>query len=110
MRIYIGVALAALAISSPAVAKDGSWYAGIDAGVLFPKSPKNGTIGVVYTTTNATVPPGGVLPPLIPAGPASTTFTDPFDFSTNTGMDVDVNAGYDFGWFRVEGELGYKHS
>ena len=26
------------------------------------------------------------------------------------GYDVDVNAGYDFGMFRVEGELGYKHA
>ena len=26
-----------------------------------------------------------------------------------TGYDVDVIGGYDFGMFRLEGELGYKH-
>ena len=110
MRIYFGAALAALAISSPAAAKDGSWYAGIDAGVLFPKSPHGGNVFVDYTTTNATVPPGGVLPAIAIPAPADTTFTDPFDFHTNTGFDADLVGGYDFGWFRVEGELAYKHS
>ena len=27
-----------------------------------------------------------------------------------TGYDVDIIGGYDFGIFRLEGELGYKHS
>lgn len=110
MRIYIGAALAALTISSPVVAKDGSWYAGLDAGVLFPKSPQGGDIFVDYTTTNATVPAGGVLPPIAIPGPADSTFNGPFDFHTNTGFDADIVGGYDFGMFRVEGELGYKHS
>ena len=29
---------------------------------------------------------------------------------TSTGFDVDVIGGYDFGMFRVEGELGYKRA
>src|SRR5207302_10944629 len=28
----------------------------------------------------------------------------------NEGYDIDVNGGYDFGLFRIEGELGYKHA
>src|SRR4051812_23837493 len=110
MRKYLLATSAVLMFATPAAAKDNSWYAGLDAGILFPKSPDN--IGVLadYTTTNATVPPGGVLPIGIPAGPADAAFADPFHFSTNTGIDVDLIAGYDFGWFRIEGEVGYKHS
>src|SRR3954451_15442401 len=111
MRKCLLATTALLMFATPAVAKDGSWYAGLDAGVLFPKSPSGGNVFVDYTTTNATVPPGGILPPIgIPAGPADATFDSPFNFNTNTGLDVDFVAGYDFGWFRVEGELGYKHS
>jgi opacity protein-like surface antigen len=96
--------------ATPAAAKDGSWYAGIAAGVLFPKSPSGGHIFADYSTTNATVPAGGVLPTGIPSGPADATFDNPFNFDTNTGFDADLIAGYDFGMFRVEGELGYKQS
>ena len=28
----------------------------------------------------------------------------------NTGFDIDVIGGYDFGWFRFEGEIAYKHA
>jgi OOP family OmpA-OmpF porin len=110
MHKYYLATTALLLFAAPAAAKDGSWYAGLDAGVLFPKSPSGGNLFADYTTTNATVPSGGILPGGIPAGPASATFNSPFDFKTNTGLDVDVVGGYDFGWFRVEGELGYKHS
>src|SRR4051812_9010361 len=110
MRIYFGAALAALAISSAAVAKDDSWYVGLDAGVLFPKSPRGGNVFADYTAVNATVPPGGVLPAIAIPAPLDTTFTDPFNFKTKTGFDADLVAGYDFGMFRVEAELGYKQS
>src|SRR4051794_5397794 len=108
MRYSLLSATALLMLATPAVAKDGSWYGGIEAGILFPKSPSGGNIFVDYTTTNAPVAPATTLPPLIPAGPADTTFTNPFNFNTNTGWDGDIIGGYDFGMFRVEGEIGYK--
>src|SRR3954469_11329628 len=74
MRNYYLATTALLMFAAPAAAKDGSWYAGLDAGVLFPKSPSGGDLFADYTTTNATVPPGGILPGGIPAGPASMTF------------------------------------
>src|SRR3954452_13681402 len=110
MRKYLLASAALLMFTTPAVAKDGSWYAGIEGGALFPKDPNGGTIVATYTTVNAPVAPATTLPPNIPAGPASTTFTDPFNFDTNIGLDVDLIAGFDFGMFRVEGELGYKNS
>jgi opacity protein-like surface antigen len=32
------------------------------------------------------------------------------DVDHKTGIDLDAIVGYDFGWFRVEGELGYKRA
>src|SRR5438270_13305236 len=108
MRKYYLATTVLLMFAAPAAAKDGSWYAGLDAGVLFPKSPSGGDLFAGFTSTNATVPPGGILPGGIPAGPASASCNSPFDSKTNTGIDVDVVRGYDFGWFRLEGGLGYR--
>ena len=93
MRKYLLATAAALVIATPAAARDGSPYIGIEGGVLFPKS------------TNID---------------GSINFTDPAytDYSNTriarvknkTGYDVDAIAGYDFGMFRLEGELGYKRA
>src|SRR5512142_1575253 len=109
MRKYLLATVACLTIASPAVAKDGSGYVGFELGALFPHDP-SGKAFVDFTTTNATVPPGGTLPAGIPAGPADFTVSNPFNFNTKTGWDGDIIGGYDFGMFRLEGELGYKHS
>jgi opacity protein-like surface antigen len=93
MQKYLLAAVAAAAIATPAMARDGSGYVGIEGGALFPKNQH------VDATVN---------------------FTDPLvtDIATTraatirhkTGYDVDLIGGYDFGMFRLEGELGYKRS
>ena len=96
MRKYLLAAVAAAAITSPAAARDGQGYVGIEGGILFPRD-LNGNALVGLTTTPGT-----------PAGPASFNFGDAFDAELKRGFDVDAIAGFDFGGFRVEGELGYK--
>jgi opacity protein-like surface antigen len=95
MRKYLLAAAAAVVFTTPAAAKDHSGYVGLEGGVLFPqKQDIDGTI-------DFTAPPVGVT-----------------DFATNrvarvkfkTGYDVDLIGGYDFGMFRLEGELGYKRA
>ena len=103
MRKFLLATSALLVISSPAIAKDGSPYVGLDAGVLFPKDPSGGKLLVDYSATQ--VP----LTPLAPI-PADTSFSNIFNFSAKTGYDIDLVGGYDFGMFRLEGELGYKHT
>src|SRR4051812_6578580 len=110
MRKYLlTAAVAAAAIATPAAARDGSGYVGVDLGVLFPQD-NDADLLADFTTTNANVPPGGTLPPGIPAGPADVRFGNTFGISYKTGYDVDLVGGYDFGMFRLEGEVAYKHA
>ena len=71
----------ALLVATPAAARDRSAYFGLEVGALFP------------TDTDV-------------------EFEDEelFDIDHNTGVDGDMIAGYDFGMFRAEAELGYKRS
>ena len=86
MRKYLLAAAALAAIATPAAARDGSPYVGIEAGLLFPKDMD---IEIEQ--------PGE-------------------DFDTNTsidlnrGRDLDIIGGYDFGAFRLEGELAWKRT
>jgi opacity protein-like surface antigen len=94
MRKFLLATAAGLAFAaSPAAARDGSGYIGVDGGLLFPKDHQ---VRARVDFTN----------------PAVTDISDrrigEVDFKT--GYDVDLNAGYDFGMFRVEGELGYKRA
>ncbi|MEO6582479.1 MAG: hypothetical protein ABIN68_06715 [Sphingomicrobium sp.] len=86
MQRIILAGLAASSLASPAMAMDHSWYAGIEGGLLWPK--------------NATVRANE------PGGPSF----DYIDIDYKRGIDADLIAGYDFGMFRVEGELGYKRA
>src|SRR4051812_17640657 len=85
-RLAIFVALASTALTTPAFAKDGSAYIGIDLGVTKPLKTKldfsNGTINV----DNA------------------------LELRHKLGYDADLVAGYDFGMFRLELEAAYKRS
>ena len=95
MRKLLLASAAALivGVATPAAARDNSGYVGIEGGVLFPK--KQTISGAI-------------------------DFTDPDnpDFARSpvanvryrTGYDLDVVGGYDFGMFRLEGELGYKRA
>src|SRR4051794_26268687 len=96
MRKTLLATAAALAIATPATAKDNSGYVGIEGGVLFPKSQSvSGTID--FTTTGTPGP--------VDFGPSRVATV-----KSKTGYDLDFVGGYDFGMFRVEGELGYKRA
>lgn len=97
------VAGVALVATAPAVATDGQGYVAIEGGVLFPKDPDGGTVFVDYSATQTPATP---LAPI----PADATF-DVFDnLNAKTGFDIDIIGGYDFGMFRLEGEIAYKSS
>src|SRR5436190_3309485 len=73
-------AVTALVLASPAVARDHSGYIGIDAGALFPQNTDIQNDSGRYE----------------------------IDIHHKTGFDLDVLAGYDFGFIRAEGELSWK--
>jgi len=68
------------------MARDDSWYIGVDAGVLLVED---------QNMTFSAVPAGGRAAPSI-------------DY--HKGYDVDANIGYDFGGFRLEAEAAYKRA
>ena len=85
-KLALAAALATTALATPAMARDDSWYIGVDAGVLLVED---------QNMTFSAVPPGGR------AGPS-------IDY--HKGYDVDANIGYDFGGFRLEAEAAYKRA
>jgi len=108
------LASAVAAIATPAVARDGSPYVGLEGGVLFPQHMSG-----VFTSTftqGAQTPAAGTAAALPGTGnvgvlPATfTTVPGPIVGNSNvrfkTGYDIDAIIGYDFGMFRLEGELG----
>ena len=74
------------AIASPALARDGAVYVGVDGGLLKP-SPLN-----------------------LDFANSVTGVTDAVRIRHKVGYDLDAVVGYDFGMFRLEAEVGYKHS
>jgi opacity protein-like surface antigen len=92
MHKYLLTAVAAAAIATPALARDGSGYVGLEGGALFPNSTK-----VDVDVTDST-------------GADVGSFDNAFRIKNKTGYDVDLIGGYDFGMFRLEGELGYKRA
>ena len=103
MRKILLTATAALAFAPPALARDGQPYFGIEGGIMLPKD-QDGDIDVDFTTTQTPATPTA------PAGPADTSFNNALGLDYKRGVDLDAVAGYDFGFFRVEGELGYKRA
>ena len=105
MRKLIIAATVMTAIASPALARDGAPYVGIEGGVLFPRN----TAYQVNSIRVQSVPTGGGL-----LGQTVTTtnnsYGSGFVVDYKNGLDVDAIAGYDFGFFRLEGELGYKRT
>ena len=92
MRKILLAGAAALVIATPVAARDNSPYIGIEGGALF---PRNTDVDVdVRTFTGVTV------------GNVSNAFT----LHHKTGIDVDAIGGYDFGMFRLEGEVAWKHA
>jgi opacity protein-like surface antigen len=94
MSKFLFAATAISILAAPALAADqGFGYVGVEGGVLFPHSQD--VFGLV-TYTNTTIGP-------IPRAQAGGKRYRP-------GYDVDLIGGYDFGVFRLEGELGYKQA
>ena len=86
------IALVALSLSSPAVA--GYPYLAVDAGTTQAKSND------VDETVQFTTTPGGLTETI--------KYDDVFKTRNKRGTDLGLLAGYDFGWFRLEGELAHK--
>src|SRR3954468_23994157 len=87
-KLAIAVALASTAMATPAVARDHSFYAGLEGGAMWVEDAD-----FDYNT----VTPDNHIP-------------NAFTLSHDVGFDVDAIAGYDFGMLRLEGELAYKHA
>ncbi|MFL6732310.1 MAG: hypothetical protein ACJ8EP_08190, partial [Sphingomicrobium sp.] len=104
MRNYLIATTAALIIATPAAAKDHSGYVGGDIGGVWPKSQDlNGSVlfsGPVICNA---------VPPATCTTPGTFSGTDIATLKYKVGIDADLIGGYDFGMFRLEGEIGYKH-
>ncbi|WP_420146063.1 outer membrane protein, partial [Sphingobium sp.] len=86
-KLALAAALATSALATPALARDNSWYVGVDAGVLLVEDQD-------LTFPNATAPRNAAVPSI--------------DY--HKGYDFDANIGYDFGGFRLEAEAAYKRA
>src|SRR5918993_5649045 len=86
MRKLLLAAAATAAIATPAAARDGSGYVGVDLGaMLLQDMPLDFQDDEVSIENVVTV-------------------------DTKKGFDAGLLAGYDFGMFRVEGEVAYKRA
>jgi hypothetical protein len=77
--------LASTALATPALARDGAWYVGIEGGAMIVED--------IDYDISAPVP-----------------VNNAFTVDHKYGYDVDAIIGYDFGAFRAEGEVGYKRA
>ena len=94
MRKTLLLTAAAFAVAAtPAAARDGSGYFGVEGGILFPKDMD---IDGEFLFDDP------LVPDFLESDVANVEF--------KRGLDIDAVAGYDFGGFRVEGELGWKRA
>jgi opacity protein-like surface antigen len=84
MRQYLLAAVAAAAISSPALARDNSPYVGVEVGAVI---SDEGFFDVEFEGNE---------------------FDNAINVDYNVGLEADLIGGYDFGMFRAELELGHK--
>ena len=85
MRFHFLAAVAAAAIAAPGAAQTGP-YVGADLGGMLIQHDDAEYQGITGAEDG------------------------PLDIHHNIGIDADINAGYDFGMFRLEGELGWKRA
>ena len=90
-KLSIAMALASTALATPAVARDQSWYVGVEGGVLL---VQDGSFDYTDTTGQR----------------AAVTYPNAITLDHNLGEDVDLIGGYDFGRVRAELELGWKNA
>jgi OmpA-OmpF porin, OOP family len=86
MRKLLLAAVATAAIASPAAARDGSGYVGVDLGAMIVENMR-------YDYEDS-----------------DTVVEEAVGVDSETGFDLGLVGGYDFGMFRVEGELAYKRA
>ena len=86
-KLAIAVALASTAMATPAVARDHSFYAGLEGGGMIVED-----MHLSYTDDTGL------------------NIDDANRTNFGIGYDIDAIAGYDFGFVRLEGEVGYKHA
>lgn len=79
-KLAIAMALASTALASPAIARDGQWYVGLEGGPMIVEDPDFDINGVDNAAT----------------------------LDHDYGYDFDGIVGYDFGAFRLEAEVGYR--
>ena len=105
MRKYLLTAAAAAAIATPAAvaARDHSGYVGIEGGILWPNKSAD-----LHVDAAGTANSGGLGYYLYYS--ANNLFSTNLRSKYKSGLDVDAVAGYDFGYLRVEGEIGYKRA
>jgi outer membrane protein OmpA-like peptidoglycan-associated protein/opacity protein-like surface antigen len=89
-KFAAALALATTALAGPALARDNSWYIGLEAG---PNLTQNELFDIARPAVGTT--------------PASTV-QDGIRARHEIGYDVGGNIGYDFGGFRAEFEVAYK--
>src|SRR5687768_7120714 len=89
-KLAIGIALASTMLATPALARDGSVYAGIEGGLMLVEDTE-----LDYRDDD---------------GIGLAEIGDGVRVNHKTGFDVDGIVGYDFGGVRVEGELAYKRA
>jgi len=85
-KLAIATAFASTMLATPAVARDGAWYAGVEGGLMLVEDTQ-----------------------LDYADPTVDT-RDGVTIDHKMGIDADVIGGYDFGRFRLEAEAGYKRA
>jgi opacity protein-like surface antigen len=86
MRKFLLAAAAAAAIASPAAARDGSGYVGVDLGAMLAEDTKLDFEDDAIFINNAVATDYGL------------------------GFDIGLFGGYDFGMVRAEIDLAYKHA
>ena len=90
-KLAITLALASTALATPAVARDHSWYVGVEGGAMLVEDTH-----FDYTKTRA--------------GVTVLNVADGIVINHKTGLDGDLIGGYDFGFLRAEAEIGYKRA
>ena len=81
-KIAVVLALASTALATPALARDKSWYVGIEGGAMIVED-------IDYDVAN---------------------LNNAASVDHDYGYDVDGVVGYDFGGFRLETEVGYRRA
>jgi opacity protein-like surface antigen len=87
-KLAIAMALASTALATPAVARDNSWYVGVEGGLMI---VEDGDFDSTYML-------------------GSITRNQAVSFDHKVGVDLDLIGGYDFGSVRAEAEAGYKRA